>query len=110
MNTSAQSLEALGRPTQKGQMDVIEGVIRDACRAGAKDISRREIQARLRATQHESHGLSENAMESGSISARVSQLLAAGRVLKAEVPRKCTITQQDIFPLSMPLVQARLLP
>ena len=108
--TSAQSLAAVGQRTEKSDMDAIEKVIRNACRAGAKDISGREIQAVLRATRHEGHGMSESAMEAGGISARVSKLLAAGRVQRDPEKRKCTVTQRPINPLSMPMVQARLLP
>jgi len=106
--TSAQSLGAVGQRTEKTDADAIERVIRDACRAGAKDISGREIQAVLRATRHEGHGMSDSAMEAGSISARVTKLVTAGRVLRAAESRKCTVTQRDILPLSMPMVQGRL--
>lgn len=101
LDTSIQSFQALGLRTQKSHMDLIESVVRNACRAGQVDISMREIQQVLRRDV----GLE---LDVSSISGRVNNLVLGKRLLRSENARKCTVSGRDIKPLSVPMVQGRL--
>ena len=101
--TSAQSFDALGQRAQKGHMDLIEEVVRNACRAGQVDISMREIQLMLRRD-------ADVSLDVSSISGRVNALVCAKRLVRAGESRKCTVTGRDIRALSTPMTQGRLLP
>lgn len=102
VDTSAASLQAVGLQGQKTQMDLVESVVRAACLHGAADISMREVQQALT----RDHGVS---LDLSSISGRVTALVSAKRVVRAEESRKCSVTGRDIKALSMPRVQGRLL-
>ncbi len=101
VNTSASSLQALGVHGQKTHMDLVETVVRQACKRGAKDISMREIQQAL----ERDHGVR---LDMSSISGRVHGLVTAKRIVRGEEERKCTVTGRDIKPLSAPMVQGSL--
>ena len=102
VDTSATSLHALGLQGQKSQMDLVEAVVRAACKRGAADISMREVQQALTRDHQVNLDLS-------SISGRVTALVTAKRLVRAEQSRKCTVTGRDIRALSVPMTQGVLL-
>ena len=101
-DTSAASFDA-ERPRwvaskQKALFDLVLG----AQRNGAADMSMRELQAAY-------ERLHSKRIELSSVSSCCNGLVTAGRLVRATPIRACSITGRDIFPLSVPLTQARLL-
>lgn len=100
--SSRDALAALSITARKTMGDRIHDVVAQACRAGEKDVSMREIQLRL----NQSTGVY---MDMSSISARVNALVCANRLVRdKEHTRPCSVTGKQIEPLSVPPVQARL--
>lgn len=89
---SRQALAQISLPTRKTKADLIDDVVADAMRAGCQDVSMREVQARLMAA----HGLR---LDLSTISARVNELVAAGRLLRNATTRPCTVTGAGIHGL-----------
>lgn len=101
-DTSRDALQAMSISSLKRMGDRIHAVVAAACRAGALDVSMREIQQLLSRSTGEHIDMS-------SISARVNALVAAKRLVRHKSrPRACSITGKDIAPLSLPVVQDRL--
>jgi len=100
-STSAQALQALGRD-QKTQFDCILDIVTAAVRRGAKDLTRREIQAAW-------EKLDGNRHESSVVAARVNQLLAQHRLVEVEADRRlCAITGRLVQPVTVAAQQARM--
>lgn len=100
--SSRDALAAVSMTARKTMGDRIHDVVVQACRAGEKDLSMREIQLRL----NQSTGVY---MDMSSISARVNALVCSHRLVRdKENPRPCSVTGKQIEPLSVPPVQARL--
>jgi hypothetical protein len=101
-DSSRASLAQISMPGRKSLLDLIESVVAQACRSGAKDLSMKEVQAALRRV----HGRD---VEVASISARVNELVSAGRLVRDKLHmRPCTVTGRNIEPLSAPMVQDRM--
>lgn len=107
--TSAQALDALGLPGQQNLMDKIESVVLGAQRAGARDLSMKEIQRGLELRYVNEKTGEPLFVEMSTISGRVNCLEAAGRLMRNRAePRPCSITGQNIAPVSVPARQERL--
>lgn len=98
---SRQALASISLPARKTKADLIDDVVADAMRAGCPNVSMREVQARLLA----SHGLR---LDLSTISGRVNELVAAGRLLRSKTTRPCTVTGQGIHALSKQMAQTTL--
>lgn len=101
--TSLQAHSQIGMRKRKGQLDVIFDIVLGACRNGAADMSLREISAAF----HRLHG---KPIDVGTVSGRVTQLVAAERLVRVEgSERLCTLSGKTVHPVTVPAKQARLL-
>lgn len=101
-DTSREAASKISGLARKSLSDLIEAVVVGAMRAGAADLSMKEIQAELRRVY-------ERDVEVASISGRVNELVAAKRLVRLENSRRpCRVTGHTIAPLSAPLVQERM--
>lgn len=100
-DTSAQALAAIGMRTLGGELQKIHDIVTAAARHGIADMSGREIQARY----EQIHG---KRIDSGTVSARLAGLLAASRLERCRIARKCRITGKDIHPVRCVMQQSRL--
>ena len=98
---SREALASISLPTRKTKADLIDEAVADAMRAGCQDVSMREVQARLMAA----HGLR---LDLSTISGRVNELVAAGRLLRSKTTRPCSVTGQGIHALSKLMQQTSL--
>jgi hypothetical protein len=96
-----QALTNMGLIGLKTRADDVYLVIATACRAGVQDLTGREIQS----LYERRYG---RRIESGTISARVSELIAAHRVLRRPVTRVCTVTGEMAAPVYVVMKQVRL--
>lgn len=103
LDTSSESLRAMAPRKLARQQQEIFDVVLGAQRNGARDCSLAEIRE---AYEH----LYSNRIETGRISARVADMVSAGRLCKREDTRPCSITQRNIHPVYVPEQQARLIP
>ena len=95
------ALQAIGLLGMKTRADDIYLVIATACKAGVEDLTGREIQA----LYERRYG---RRIESGTISARVSELLAAQRILRRPQTRICTVTRKVAAPVYVVMKQTRM--
>lgn len=95
------ALEQLGLIGLKTSADDIYVVIAAACRAGALDVTGREIQALYEKRF-------ERRIESGTISARTGELLTAGRISRRSDVRVCSVTQKMARPFYVLAKQTRM--
>lgn len=101
VDTSAQALAAFGLKKMAKQQHEIFDVVLGAQRNGAADMSLTEIRdayERLHARR----------IDLNRVSARVSNLVAAGRLVRRQNTRPCTVSGQQIRPVFVPESQARL--
>ena len=101
MDTSAQALNDLGLRKLKGELDKIYDIVLAAARHGISDMSGREIQARY-------EQLYSKRIDSGTVSARVKNLVDGGRLYRCIMSRACRVTGKDIHPVRVVATQARL--
>ena len=101
IDTSAQALAAFGLKKMAKQQHEIFDVVLRAQRNGADDMSLTEI----RDAYERLHG---RRIDLNRVSARVSNLVAAGRLVRRADTRPCTVTQRQIHPVLVPESQARL--
>lgn len=100
--TSREAVAKISQPGRKSVSDLIEAVVVAAMRAGAADLSMKEIQADLRRVYGRE-------VEVASISGRVNELVAAKRLVRLENNRRpCRVTGHTIAPLAAPMVQERM--
>lgn len=100
-DTSAQSLRSIrAREMGKRQKEVFD-IVLGAQRNGAGDLSRSEIRE---ACERVYGRRFENAL----VSARVNELIAAGRLVQREEVRACGVTGNNIHAVYVPEKQARL--
>ena len=95
------ALSQLGLMGIKTSADDVFLIIAGACKAGALDVTGREIQALYERRF-------ERRIESGTISARVNELIAAGRIFRRHEPRICTRTQKMAHPVYVVMKQVRM--
>lgn len=102
-SSSFQALQDLGLQGLKTSADDIYLIIAAYCRAGgsAADITRREIQL-----MYEKRF--ERRIEASTISPRVNELIAAGRVLQRGFSRTCVVTGKHVFPVYVVAKQTRM--
>lgn len=100
-DTSAQALRDM-RAAEMGkcQREVFY-IVLAAQRCGSRDMSRTEI----RDACERAYG---RRFDTSAVAARVSELIAAGRLAQREETRPCAITGQTIHPAYVPQRQARL--
>lgn len=91
---SAQALHGLSIGTQKTMGDKIVHILQQAHQAGVRDLSGREIQARYQ----QQFG---QFVEMSSLSGRINNLMAAGRVERLQDHRPCTVTGLNIAPVRL---------
>lgn len=95
------ALQSIGLLGMKTRADDVLLVIATACKAGVEDLTGREIQA----LYERRYG---RRIESGTISARVSELLAARRILRRPQTRICTVTREIAAPVYVVMKQTRM--
>lgn len=95
------ALQGMGLLGLKTRADDVLLVIATACRAGVDDLTGREIQA----LYERRYG---RRIESGTISARVSELLLAQRILRRPQSRICTVTREVAAPVYVVMKQTRM--
>lgn len=100
--TSARALGSLGNTGIKTSSDKVFDIVLAAQRNGADDLSGKEIQARYEL-------LYGKRIDSGTVSARVNNLVTAKRLERLTFSRACTVTGRDIYPVRVPAAQARLM-
>ena len=100
-NAQMAALSAIGLLGMKTRADDVLLVIATACRVGVEDLTGREIQA----LYERRYG---RRIESGTISARVSELLAARRILRRPQTRICTVTREVAAPVYVVMKQVRM--
>lgn len=100
-DTSAQALAGIGLVNLSGELKKIHDIVIAAARHGIPDMSGREIQAQYERI----HG---KRIDSGTVSARISGLLAANRLERCRIARKCHVTGKDIHPVKAVAQQQRL--
>lgn len=101
LDTSSESLRALAPKKLARQQQEIYDVVLGAQRNGRPDCSLAEI----REAYERLYG---KRIETGRISARVADMVAAGRLCKREDTRRCGITSRNIRPVYVPEQQARM--
>lgn len=99
--TSAQAFAAVGLKTLKHEQDRVHDICLSAQRNGYADLSGREIQVRYELQYGKR-------IDAGSVSARISALIAAGRLERLPDVRVCSVTGRDVHPVRVPISQARL--
>jgi hypothetical protein len=95
------ALQRMGLIGLKSRADDIFLIVATACRAGVEDLTGREIQT----LYERRYG---RRIESGTISARVSELLAARRILRRPQRRVCTVTREVAAPVYVVMKQTRM--
>ena len=95
------ALQHMGLIGLKSRADDIFLVVATACKAGVEDLTGREIQS----LYERRYG---RRIESGTISARVSELLAARRILRRPQTRICTVTREIAAPVYVVMKQTRM--
>jgi hypothetical protein len=95
------ALGQLGLVGLKTSADDVYLVIAAACKAGAADLTRRELQALFEKRF-------ERRMDASSISARVNELVTAQRVLERPDNRVCTVTGNMVGAVYVVMKQVRL--
>jgi hypothetical protein len=95
------ALGQLGLVGLKTSADDVYLVIAAACKAGAADLTRRELQALFEKRF-------ERRMDASSISARVNELVTAQRVLERLDNRVCTVTGNMVGAVYVVMKQVRL--
>lgn len=100
-DTSAQAREAVGWKKMAAQQREIFDVVLACQRSGAQDMSLTEI----RDTYERVHG---RRIDLNRVSARVTDLVAARRLVRKEDTRPCSVTQRAVHPVFVPAEQARL--
>lgn len=102
ISTSAQALAQVGLQGQKHQADAVLDICIAAHRNGVKDLSLREIAKRY-------EWIHSRSIDVGTVSARVSNLVAAKRLVRVEgSARACSISGKTVQPVSVPMAQERL--
>lgn len=101
LDAQVAALQGMGLIGLKTRADDIYLIIATACKAGADDLTGREIQA----LYERRYG---RRIESGTISARVSELLAAQRILRRPQTRICTVTRKVAAPVYVVMKQTRM--
>lgn len=103
-NTKEASFVALGQLGLLGiktSADDVYLVIASAIRAGAVDVTRREVQVLFERRF-------ERRMDANLISARVNELVTAGRVFERKEDRICTVTGNKVGALYVLMKQTRM--
>jgi hypothetical protein len=95
------ALQRMGLIGLKSRADDIFLIVATACKAGVDDLTGREIQT----LYERRYG---RRIESGTISARVSELLAARRILRRPQSRVCTVTREMAAPVYVVMKQVRM--
>lgn len=101
MDTSAQALSDLGLRKLKGELDKIHDIVLAAARHGIDDMSGREIQQRYEL-------IYGKRIDSGTVSARVKNLVDGRRLQRRIMTRACQVTGHDIHPVCVVATQVRL--
>lgn len=99
-DTSAMALDAVGLTGRMGLQNKILDICLREQRGGAEDLSGKEIQVIF----ERQYG---QRIEASTVSGRVNELVAAKRLERIVLTRKCTVTGRDIHAVRVPATQAR---
>lgn len=99
---SARALDQVGIRGRKTQLDEVMDIVRGAQMHGAESLTRREIRQRW-------ERLSSKRIDTSTVSARVNDLLAAGRLVASQEPRICNVTGKLVTTVFAPRKQGGLL-
>lgn len=100
-DTSSSAFKELGLKALQAQARAVFDVALACQKAGARDMSLREI----REAYERTHGVR---IDVSTISARVNGLVAMGWLQRREETRACTISKHGVRPVFVPAKQARL--
>jgi hypothetical protein len=99
--SSIRSYRSLPNSQKKSVANLIFSVIERSSSLASNGMSMAEIQRDMeRLGAH---------IEKSTISARINEMVAAGRLFRASYMRRCSITGKSIHPVSLALGQLRLL-
>lgn len=101
LDTSAQALDEFGLKKMARQQAEIFDVVLRAQRNGALDMSLTEIRDAY-------ERLHSKRIDLNRVSARVSNLVAAGRLVRRQDTRPCSVSQRSVHPVFVPETQARM--
>ncbi|SFB96358.1 hypothetical protein SAMN05216344_106110 [Polaromonas sp. OV174] len=101
LNTSAQALKGLAARDMGRKQREIFDVVLDSQRSGTQDMSLNEIRDIYESRQG-------RRIELGFVSARVSELVAAKRLVRLDDIRACSVTGSAVRPVCVPSEQAGL--
>ncbi len=100
LDTSAESFRALGLRAMAAKQLEIYNIVKGCQIGGQADMSLTEI----RDTFERLHGVR---IDLNRVSSRVSELVAARRLVRTEEPRACTVSGRMVHPVLVPATQAR---
>ena len=100
-DTQSASFKALGYKRLGQQMQEILDIVRLGHERGAVNMSLTEIRDLYEATY-------QRRIDLGTVSGRVRNLVDAGRLVRTDDSRACSVSKKIIRPVRMPLRQARL--
>ena len=100
LDTSAESRRSISNPSLSEVQRTIFNIVLGCQRNGRPDLSLTEIQD----IYERAHS---RRIEKSVVSSRVSELVSAGRLVRATGIRKCTKTSRNVEPVSVPPQQAR---
>lgn len=101
LDTSGEALRRLQGRAQAEQAQRVLEAVRVCLLRGRPDASLSEIQAAYEARF-------ERRIDKSGVSARVNELVAAGRLVRLEERRLCSISHASVRPVTMPMRQERL--
>ena len=97
-STSREALSNLAKPGKNTQGEDVFQVISEACGAGRKDLSLREI-------KHLYQDTFSRDIDVSTVSARVHALVKAKRLLHAAEPRLCAWSARSVLPVCVAPMQ-----
>ena len=106
-DTSAQSHNSISLSSKKKMQDDILAICITHQRHGARDMSAQEIR-RILELQYQAERGASTRVDMSSMTSPIARMVDAGRLLRLQHKRVCSITGQNIHPLQVPLTQARL--
>ena len=106
-DTSAQSHHSISLGRKKQMQDDILAICTTHQRHGALDMSAQEIR-RVLERQYQAERGQSTRVDMSSMTSPIARMVDAGRLLRLDHKRVCSITGQNIHPLRVPMTQARL--
>lgn len=106
-STSAEAYDAIGIPAKKRLQDAILDAMSAASAKGVRDLSGQELRRALE-TQYSLTAGRAVRVDTSSMTSPITRLIDANRIERLKDSRPCSITGQNIHPLRLKAIQARL--